>query len=763
MATIYVVPDSPPEPSGYKSSKSSPFHYSSQHSSPNGILADVSHFEDIGLDEDYVDDHRDFAQEKFPIQPSQRVFPRVGPRTASVATTTRNLTSSAGRREYPQLRGKVQGASEVMQSLSPPRPRRASSRVLSNPPTPLLQLRPSSPQLSKSPSPGVQPTPLSPSNPSKGTPMPPRPLLTTSRFVINSASQHQHRKTVEELEDEYHDSDEDLPEDATLWNVPISPRPPHNRPGGRGFSPDRRSRGPRPIPLCHSTSAPVLLSSPKASPSKSARPVRSKVPRASSLGPPRTQPSPPSLRVNSWNLVMSELSEEAKILTEVLEFHADASIQGRGENIQSVKLSTRSSLEQGNHESHGMIQLPPLQKSNIMIDPFPISKEKERVLSRTRPSWLPPKDPKEEKKHLSEYKRMMTLSREANKRKAAEAASAQCKSDNTCKMLQRIWDDYVFPDWNRVVSEHRTRELWWRGITTRSRGAVWQRALGNELTLTEDTYLKALERANHIQTRTGDKASDAGKKMKECFAAIRRDVSSVFPDLRLFKNDGPLRESLINVLDAYSMYRNDVGYLYGVHTIAALFLLNLPTPAAAFHALANALNKPLPLAFLTADPGATSRAYSLASTLLRLKYPRVSNHLYENLYLSDEQIWGPMFQSLLTNGLDLERVSRVWDCWVFEGDRIIIRAAVTILGCLETTLLSILPGDEGEITATRILGWGSKSIDSERTSIAVDSSDIDIINGDVNDTGNELSGYWMLNHIGDKNAFMKMVRIMQQV
>ncbi|EEH40133.1 hypothetical protein PAAG_08982 [Paracoccidioides lutzii Pb01] len=739
MTTIYVVPDSPPKPSGYKFSKSSPFHYSPQHSSPNGILADISHFEDIGLDEDYVEDHRHFAQDKFPIQPSQRVSPRVEPCTAFVATTTRNLTSSAGRREYPQLCRQVQGASEVMPSLSPPRPRSASSRVLSNPPTPLLQLRPSSLQLSKSPSPGVQPTPLSPPNPSHGTPMPPRPRLTTSRFITNSASQHQHRKTVQELEDEYHDSDEDLPEDATLWNVPISPRPPHNRPGGREFSPDRRSPGPRPIPLCHSTPALVLLSSPKASPSKSAGPVRFKVPSASSLGPPRTQPSPPFLRVNSWNLVMSELSEEAKILTEALEFHADASIQGRGENIQSVKSSIRSILELGHCESNGMIQLPPLQKSNIMIDPFPISKEKERFLSRTRPSWLPPKDPREEKKHLLEYKRMMALSREADKRKAAEAASALSSYKGTVV----AWNNYTF---------------------SRCRLATGP---GKRTCFDRDTKLKALERADHFQTRTGDNASEANKMMKECFAAIRRDVSSVFPNLRLFRHDGPLRESLINVLDAFSMYRNDVGYLYGVHqpvrTIAALFLLNLPTPAAAFHALANALNKQLPLAFLTADPGVTSRAYSFASTLLRLKYPRVSNHLYKNLSLSDEQIWGPMFQFLLTNVLDLERVSRVWDCWVFEGYRIIICAAVTILGCLEMTLLSILPGDGGQKTTTRILGWGSKSIDSEWTSIAVDSSDIDNINGDVSGTGNELTGYRMLNHVGDENVFMKLIRIVQRV
>lgn len=48
-----------------------------------------------------------------------------------------------------------------------------------------------------------------------------------------------------------------------------------------------------------------------------------------------------------------------------------------------------------------------------MIDPLPISKEKEKVLTRTRPSWLPPKDQKEEKRHLREYKKMMAMAREA--------------------------------------------------------------------------------------------------------------------------------------------------------------------------------------------------------------------------------------------------------------------------------------------------------------------------------------------------------------
>jgi hypothetical protein len=160
-----------------------------------------------------------------------------------------------------------------------------------------------------------------------------------------------------------------------------------------------------------------------------------------------------------------------------------------------------------------------------------------------------------------------------DKRKAARTASAQCEKDDTRDTLQRIWEEYVYPDWDRVLSEHRTRELWWRGVTPRSRGAVWQRAIGNELALTEDTYNKALQRARDVGSKT-DEGGETNRKMREWLEEIRHDVSSTFPDLNLFQEGGPLRENLIDVLDAYSMYRSDVGYLYGLHVSPIIPLAN---------------------------------------------------------------------------------------------------------------------------------------------------------------------------------------------
>lgn len=159
-----------------------------------------------------------------------------------------------------------------------------------------------------------------------------------------------------------------------------------------------------------------------------------------------------------------------------------------------------------------------------------------------------------------------------DKRKAAKAASVECEKDNTRETLQSIWDDYVYPNWNKVMTQPRTRELWWRGIPSRNRGAIWQRAIGNELALSEETYHRALQRAKDVRAKPDDDAGESNKRMREWFDAIDEDVSKAFPDLKLFQEGGPLRETLIDVLQTYSMYRSDVGYIYGLH-VGFLFLL----------------------------------------------------------------------------------------------------------------------------------------------------------------------------------------------
>lgn len=118
-------------------------------------------------------------------------------------------------------------------------------------------------------------------------------------------------------------------------------------------------------------------------------------------------------RAKSWTAAISELSDEAKSLTDALEAYASINEQRREAQVQSGTFAeARPSLEKMQRSRTSVVELPPLRKNNVMIDPLPISREKEKVLSRTRPSWLPPKSQKEERKHLKEYQRMMAVAQE---------------------------------------------------------------------------------------------------------------------------------------------------------------------------------------------------------------------------------------------------------------------------------------------------------------------------------------------------------------
>ncbi|KAL2787762.1 hypothetical protein BJX66DRAFT_279893 [Aspergillus keveii] len=731
MTAVFAAPNSPPELSGSKSSKSSSFRSSSRMSSPDEPFADVGNFEEIGLEDESMP-YMQASPVPYGRAPGIARSSTARMLAKAPTTTTRDLISGAPRNGYlPQARPgpKLMTGARDLQT---PQPQSRSRRNRSASP-----LRPS-PGLATSPSNQT----LSPS-PANARPLNRKPSWQRSR------------KSLKDLEAEYHDSDEELPEDTSLWNVPISPRPVEDRSASREHSPNRQSPGPRPFPLSHSVSEVSIAATPARRSPATSRANRQLM-RSSSAGPERGQISPRNPRLYSYNSMMSDLSEEAKNLTQALEHHADENDRKRGDSLQSGLSSLRSS-DESKRDSKGAIELPPVQKSNIMIDPLPISKEKEKVLTRTRPSWLPPKDQKEEKRHLKEYKKMMEQSREADRRRAAREASAKCERDNTRDTLQQIWDEYVYPNWGQAVSETRTRELWWRGIPSRIRGSTWERAIGNELALSDETYNKALTRAKEARAKSEGDSGESNKKMMEWFDTIQNDASKAFPDLNLFQEGGPLRDTLIDVLEAYSMYRSDVGYISGLHTIAALLVLQFPSPSSAFLAMANALNRPLPVAFMTMDRGAMSRTYSLASTTLRYKFPRLSTHLYETLRLSDEEIFEPMFQSLLSNGLDVERLSRIWDCWVFEGDRIMIRAAVAILGCLQPQLFTFTqPDDHSRLAVKNLLAWGPHDVGTKpkerRSAPAAPVAGFGgLANGGVGD-------YWIISSVGDEDGFMHEVR-----
>lgn len=406
---------------------------------------------------------------------------------------------------------------------------------------------------------------------------------------------------------------------------------------------------------------------------------QAKPPGSPGLKPPRAK---------SWTAAMGDLSFEARELTEKLESHAD-----ENDEFNPHRRARRQSVVSINKRSRSVVsKLPPIRRGDVMVDPLPVSREKMAVLSRTRPSWLPPKDPLEEKRHLKQYQAMMAASAEAERKREAKPAvqGRNEERDDLNSSLLRIWEDHVLPNWEAATSLKRTRELWWRGVAPRSRGAVWVRAIGNDLGLTPKSYEAALKRAKAIEKRLSKgNAATEDDKMASSLTAIKRDIATTFPDFKIFAEGGPLNEGLKDVLMAYSVYRADVGHVEGLNTCAALLLLNLPTPADSFIALSNLLNRSLPLSLHTNDTAALSKIYTLLVSRVASSLPRLSLHLNQicGFNANPGALVDEVLRSLFTQSLNLDCVTRLWDVWVFEGDQVLIRGLVAMLGMMESRLM----------------------------------------------------------------------------
>ncbi|THW43917.1 hypothetical protein D6D25_04528 [Aureobasidium pullulans] len=686
-----ISPGSPPELTGSKSSKSSgSFRSTCLTSQPSHD--NLSHFEDIAL----ADSGRDDADDLH-VRITQRKLSntRAPPRRAvsasahnghspSVAPEVLRDATNTHRPRYPSLKSHVNAANFNARPVR---------RGFTSPSTPSLVMGAKA-RPSRSVSPHGQALSDGGRSPSSAAPrtLAPRPPLKP-------------RKSVKELEAEYHDSDEDVPEDAVIWNVPISPRPPmHSTPA----SPTRAvstSLTPEMKPTDESTT-------PKEEAPRSA--MRPSLHHSATVSAFPPEPSSPRLqRGRTWN---EDLSEEAREVAAALEEHAERVSEERRRSTRNstngspprptMKLRTKTSV----------MELPPLQKGNVMIDPLPISKEKEAVLTRTRPSWLPPKSQKEEKKHIKEWERMMAAAEAAEKKRLAKEAEQQQQRKHVESNIARIWEQHVIPNWDDVVKEPRTRELWWRGVTPRDRGTVWSKAVGNELSLTEASYANALKRARALQSSVNNLPDEERSKHVDAgwLAAISRDVPTVFPELGIFGSGAPLHATLEDVLLAYSAYRSDVGYVYGVHTIAGLLVLNM-SASSAFITLANMLNRPLALAFLINDQATVSRIYSTVLSTLKYKMPRLHEHLTspETGFKGPEEWLHPFLATLGTQLLSPDSCSRLWDIAVFEGDKTFVRAAVGVLALLESRLY----GPREELLS--LIGWGACPLEFEEEQVIV--------------------------------------------
>ncbi|KAL0951578.1 hypothetical protein HGRIS_008260 [Hohenbuehelia grisea] len=209
----------------------------------------------------------------------------------------------------------------------------------------------------------------------------------------------------------------------------------------------------------------------------------------------------------------------------------------------------------------------------------------EKVRSKTRPTFLPPKNRTEDRKHMADWESMMKQSRAAAEKKRKALQDRRLARERKIEESLHIWERDILPDWKAVRTNRTLRKLWWKGIPTKLRASMWEKAVGNTLALSKENYRSYLARAK--------RALSSGVFPAETLAQIEADILTTLPSLHIFHPEiGPMHNDLKDMLCAWTVSRSDegLGYVPGASKIAAMFLLNMP-PQQGFIVMRNLLER----------------------------------------------------------------------------------------------------------------------------------------------------------------------------
>ncbi|KAH6917007.1 TBC1 domain family member 14 [Coprinopsis sp. MPI-PUGE-AT-0042] len=344
----------------------------------------------------------------------------------------------------------------------------------------------------------------------------------------------------------------------------------------------------------------------------------------------------------------------------------------------SGNVVSTTSLPEGN-TSNLLYEKPRSHKPNRSIDAGPSMFEK--VRSRTRPTFLPPKSKEEDNKHLSAWQNMMKQSRLAAEKRRKALQDRRLAREKAIEENLARWEAEIVPDWKVVYKNPALRRLWWQGIPTKLRATMWEKAVGNPLALNKDHFRACLSRAK--------RALSAGAFPPESLQQLEQDVKSTLPALHIFHPEtGPLYEDLKQILYAWVVARADegLGYVAGAAKVAAMLLINMPTQNA-FLVMRNLLDRHCLRSFFGGErtKDDVEAYYRIFDTLLADGMPKIyfnfkQHQISPSAYLPDWIV--PLF----LDHLPFEACARIWDVLLLEGDAFLYRAALGMLAVLEPRL-----------------------------------------------------------------------------
>ncbi|VBB32966.1 unnamed protein product, partial [Acanthocheilonema viteae] len=168
---------------------------------------------------------------------------------------------------------------------------------------------------------------------------------------------------------------------------------------------------------------------------------------------------------------------------------------------------------------------------------------------------------------------------------------------------------------------------------------------------------------------------------------ILRDIPRTYPELEFFKDNGRGQQALFNVIKAYSIHDNEVGYCQGSAFIVGQLLLQMPEEET--FAVFVRLMETYRLRELF-KPTMTELGLCMfqLECLVQEQMPDLCTH-FNNMGFDTSMYASSWFLALFTTTLPLELANRIMDIFLAEGMEFIFRVSLAILQQARLDLLKL--------------------------------------------------------------------------
>ena len=231
------------------------------------------------------------------------------------------------------------------------------------------------------------------------------------------------------------------------------------------------------------------------------------------------------------------------------------------------------------------------------------------------------------------------------------------------KSIEAQWTANL-TNWNKKKKNKKMKKLVRIGVPNSVRGEVWSKLVGMDIDFKPLIFTE-------LTTRPAN----------DMYEVIDRDIGRCYPEHQKFRDDAG-REQLQSILRAFTHLHPEIGYCQGMGRLVGLLLMRME-PENAFWTFNAIIQKYIPNLYLPSL--VQMRVDALVfEKLINRKMPKLYRHLkaYDLHALTYTTQW---FMTLYTMALPWPTVLRVWDIFLFEGEKAIFKIGLAVLECCKGT------------------------------------------------------------------------------